>query len=389
MIQDIGNTQTAYGSGFNIPTAPPAENTVLSEETAVRLKDPFSNPTEYHHFRDDYSKILPWIKMPEYKIPLNPARAEREMLRRNYNIGGICVLLQFLCSQFALILLMWLIETIIKFLNPDVDVMNISDYMSQSSIMSGLNMIIFVTVNSLFAFLGLKWSKTRHPSLMKTRDFNFRYAIEYCVIALAIWVVAGNISTFVEEIFTKFGHSTILDGMQDEPVSGLGIAVETIYACIMAPVTEELFFRGMLLRVFSKANQRFAVFATAFFFGLAHGNLPQFSLAFLLGIFLAHMTLKHGSIIPSIIVHMFINSFVTAASYAPEGGFAEGAINLLLITSFFAGLVLLVIYRKNDRLPSTTPAQARRGLSIACTSPALVISTILIGGVMALLVFNN
>lgn len=369
----------------------PAQTTTteLSEETASKLKDPFDNPTEYHNFRDDYSKVLPWIKMPEYKIPLDPARAERRILRRYYNIGGLCVLLQFLFSQILMLLLMFLIEKIISVMNPNVDLKDISNYMNNSSIIVGLNMMIYVIANTLIAFLGLKWSKTRHPSMLKTRDYNFRYAVEYCVIALAIWLIAGNLASVVETVVSQFGHSTIPEGMNDEPASGLGMAVELIYACIMAPVTEEIFFRGMLLRVFSKANQRFAIFATAFFFGLAHGNLPQFALAFLLGSFLAHITLKHNSIIPSIIVHMFINTFATISSYVEEGSIGAGIVNLILIISLFAGIVLLFIYRKNDRLPSTTPAQARRGLSIAITAPAFDITALMITAVMVLLVFNN
>ena len=383
MFPDNGYTQAVQG--FPAQTEP----TELSADTAKKLKDPFDNPTEYHSFRDDYSKILPWIKMPEYKVPLDPARAEKKMLKRYYNIGGLCVILQFVLSQILIGVLMGGIEMIIMAMNPAVDKSDISDYMSQSSILSGLNMVIFVLANTVVAFLGLKWSKTRQPSLLKTKDFNFVYAMEYCIIALAIWMASGYLSMGIEEIVSRFGHSTILEGMGDEPVSGIGIAVESIYACIMAPVTEEIFFRGMLLRVFSKANQRFAVFATAFFFGLAHGNLPQFALAFLLGLFLGHITLKHGSIIPSIIVHMFINTFVTISSYAEEGSIISGVLNLILIASFFAGIVLLYVYRKNDRLPSTTPAQARRGLSIAVTAPAFDIAACTIGAVMILLVFAN
>ena len=389
MLREYGYTEAVQGYAQEGGYMPQSEPTELSADTIEKLKDPFGNPTEYHHFRDDYSKILPWIKMPEYKIPLDPARAERKMLKRYYNIGGLCVLFQFLFSQIAVLLIMWLLETVLKLMNPDVSVMTISDYMAQSSIMSGINMVIFVVVNTLVAFLGLKWSKTRQPSLLKTRDFNLRYALEYCVIGLAIWLAAAYVSSGIEEIVSKFGHSTILEGMNDEPVSWLGIAVELIYACIMAPVTEELFFRGMLLRVFSKANQRFAVFATAFFFGLAHGNLPQFALAFMLGIVLGHIALKHGSLIPSIIVHIFINTFATVSSYAEEGTALSGVLNLLLIAAFFAGIVLLAVFRKSDRLPSTTPLQARRGISIAITAPAFVVSAILMSGVMVLMVFNN
>ena len=92
--------------------------------------------------------------------------------------------------------------------------------------------------------------------------------------------------------------------------TGLGIAIMTIYSCLIAPITEELFFRGTLMKIFSKSNQRFGIVISAVFFGLAHGNLPQFMLAFLLGLFLGHIDMRHNSIVPSVVVHIFINSTV-------------------------------------------------------------------------------
>ena len=62
------------------------------EASVTDPQNPFDNPTEYHGYSDDYSKTLPWIKMPEYKIPLEPARVERKSIKRSYNIGGWCLL---------------------------------------------------------------------------------------------------------------------------------------------------------------------------------------------------------------------------------------------------------------------------------------------------------
>lgn len=387
MIQNNIYTRSPFGTI-------PAQNAAhaadpepeMTEEIAAKLKDPFGNPTEYHNFRDDYSKILPWIKMPDYKIPLDPARAERSMLKRQYSIGGLCMLLHFLTSQIFIIVVMKIIELMIGLVSGVDNAASINDYMTQSSILSGLNMITFVLANAIFAMVGIKWSKTTRPSLFVTKNFNARYAVEYCIIGLALWTVAALLSSEAKEIFDKLGHSIIPSGMEEEAVTGLGVAVDMIYGCIMAPVTEELFFRGMLLRVFSKANQRFAVFATALFFGLTHGNIPQFILTFLLGIFLAHITLKHESIIPAIIVHMFVNTFVTVSSFLPESGIVAGLLNIMLVASLFVGFVLLVIYRRNDRIPSTTPAQARRGIVVAKTCAAFVAPAILMMFFMVLII---
>lgn len=387
MIQNNIYTNTPFGTipgDDAVPVARPEPE--LTEETAERLKDPFSNPTEYHEFRDDYSKILPWIKMSDYKIPLDPARAERSMLKRMYSIGGICMLLHFLSSQVCIEIILWIIKKLISVVSGTSDISAINDYISQSSIFSALNLITFVLANTIFAMLGLKWSKTVRPSLFVTKHFNIRYAVEYCIIGLGLWTVAALLVSGAETVFDKLGYRITPDVLNDETVTGLGIAVDIIYGCIMAPVTEELFFRGMLLRVFSKANQRFAVFSTAMFFGLLHGNIPQFILTFMLGIFLAHITMKHGSIIPAIIVHMFLNSFVTLMSFLPEVSIISGIINIILVASLLVGFVLLVMYRRTDRIPSTTPAQARRGIVLAKTCAGFVAPVILMIASMVLVI---
>ena len=177
----------------------------------------------------------------------------------------------------------------------------------------------------------------------------------------------------------EFGYASNPVDTSDYAKTGIGFAVLTIYTCIIAPITEELFFRGMLLRVLGKANQRFAVFATAFFFGLAHGNVPQFILAFTIGIFLGHITLKHGSIIPSVIVHIFLNSFSTILEEVSDTDdmFFLFAIEMIMIAGAVFGLIMLISFMVNNRLPSTTPKQSRRGFSVAAGSIPFIASVML------------
>ena len=131
-----------------------------------------------------------------------------------------------------------------------------------------------------------------------------------------------------------------------------------------------MLFRGMLLKVFSRANQRFGIFATAIFFGIAHGNLPQFILAFTLGIFLAHITLKHNSIVPAIVVHIFVNTFSTVFGLVSDINNTISFISLvILFTLTLVGFIMLIVFRSDgNRLPAPTPQQHRRGRFVAISS---------------------
>lgn len=345
-------------------------NRQIETDRKSRLPDkmnPFDNPTDYPEFSGDYSDIMPELDAPECSIPLEPQDAERRKIKRFYAIGGWTVLGHFLLSNILIRVCMILMETILKSRNHGISIDIIDSYIDSSSIFAALNMLAFMISNIVFAFMGLKMAGIPKNQLVRTRNFSFGKSLNYCLIAGFIWTVSIFVSYGIDDIFVHYGHSTNVMDMNGVAVTGTGMAVMTVYKCIIAPVTEELFFRGMLLKVFSRTNQRFAVFATAFFFGLSHHNIPQFVLAFLLGTFLAHITLKHNSIIPAVIVHIFINTMSTAVSYIEQyAGFIFTS--CIIIVMAVMGFFLLCIFRERNKIPSTTPPQVKRGSCIAFSS---------------------
>lgn len=337
---------------------------------AIDKYDPFDNPTDYKGFGGDYTKIEPNITVPDYVLPLEPDYTERRNLRRHYSIGGWCMLFQFAASFLLITALSGVIMGILAMMNTGVSTSAIQRYMNGSSISAGMNMLVYLICNVTFAFVGLKWSGIKASQLIRTRDFGIASAAQYCFAALFIWTISAFLGNSINEILKEFGYSSLPVDTSSFAKTGIGFAVLTIYSCIIAPVTEELFFRGMLLRVFSKANQRFAVIATAFFFGLSHGNIPQFLLAFSVGILLGHITLKHGSIIPAIIVHIFINTYSALVDELckTEDLMLLFMMEMMLISCAVFGLIMLITFIINNRLPSTMPKQARRGLNVAVGS---------------------
>ena len=79
-----------------------------------------------------------------------------------------------------------------------------------------------------------------------------------------------------------------------------------LYASILAPIAEEVLFRGCILRTLRPFGKKFAVFGSAFLFGLFHGNLLQTPYAFLIGLVLGYVTVEY-SIGWSVVLHMFNN----------------------------------------------------------------------------------
>ena len=330
--------------------------------------DPFDNPTEYKGFSGDYSKILPRITEPAYEIPLEPDYAERKALRKYYSSGSWCIIIHFIsCTAVGTLVMRGLMQMLMSH-NPAADPSAILTYLRSSSMAASANMLIYLVFNVLIAMIGMKLSGIKYTSLVRTKDFGIGRAFQYCLIAVFLWSVSFYAIMGLNDVFGKYDIDILIDS-SGVATSTLGAVILKIYTCIVAPVTEELLFRGMLLRTFSKANQRFAIYATAFFFGISHGNLPQFLSATLIGIFLAHITLKHGSIIPAIIVHIFSNTFVSIISlFGNLSKEAAVIAYLILILLILVGLVMLLVFRGTDGFPTTTPKQAKRGFYVAIGS---------------------
>lgn len=365
-----------------------------SERERIRLltadpADPFDNPTEYREYGTCYANIREETGAPGFKPTLDPPYYERQKIKRYYMLAGLMLLLHFLFSNFAAQALMSLLTKAVASMNPDASQAAVSSYIRASSMIAGLNMIVYIVGNVGIALIGLHFLPKKLPDLLKTHDYSFKDTIQHALIALLLFFSSVYLSNLTEYIFSKLGYTTDTMNTSGIAVTRLGTFIMIVYTCIIAPITEELFFRGMLLRAFSVVNQRFGIFATALFFGLSHKNLPQFIMAFIVGIFLAHITMRHDSIIPAVIVHIFINSTSELLSHFDTSG-TNGLIMTFVIDIFIIiGILAFIVFRGKNKLPLATPAQSRRGLPIAATTILCMLAFIAELAYMILLILSK
>lgn len=136
-----------------------------------------------------------------------------------------------------------------------------------------------------------------------------------------------------------------------EAVSGDSDTISMfLYASILAPISEELLFRGYILRTLRPYGKKFAVFGSAFLFGLFHGNLLQTPYAFLMGLLLGWVAVEYSALW-SIALHMFNNlvlaDLLTRLTSQLPVEFAN-MIQLILLGSCLAisGVILFVKRRE-------------------------------------------
>ena len=112
------------------------------------------------------------------------------------------------------------------------------------------------------------------------------------------WLIAVSpLSAWEEELFASLGAHTL---------------ASVLLVCVLAPMTEELLFRGVVLRGFLARYPRWpAIAVSALLFGASHLNVYQFAVGLLMGLLLGWLYAGTRSLIPSIALHAAYNTCVT------------------------------------------------------------------------------
>ncbi len=80
-----------------------------------------------------------------------------------------------------------------------------------------------------------------------------------------------------------------------------------LLVCVIAPIIEEVFFRGLVIKKMLVHGKVAALVLSAAVFGLVHGTLSQIPYALALGFVLGYVYIKYGNIYLNIGLHMVMN----------------------------------------------------------------------------------
>ncbi|MDU4882557.1 CPBP family intramembrane glutamic endopeptidase [uncultured Clostridium sp.] len=125
-----------------------------------------------------------------------------------------------------------------------------------------------------------------------------------------------------------------------EYFESLPIVILLIETCIIAPIFEEVLYRGILLKgLINKYDSKIAIVYSALIFGIAHLNIPQGINAFLLGLILGTVFYYTRSIYLCMIMH-FVNNLLVNFVYYPN---SEIWTNILFIVVPIIGVILMIL----------------------------------------------
>ncbi len=148
-------------------------------------------------------------------------------------------------------------------------------------------------------------------------QWGFNFIPRSALDALKGWLMVMPFVLLVSWLTTLFfgdpGGSNPLLEMVLSSRNFLALAVLFITTVLVAPVFEEFIFRGVLLPVLDKEQNRvFAVILSALVFALAHLSVGETPPLFVLGIGLALLRLSTGRLLPCVIMHSLWNGITFA-----------------------------------------------------------------------------
>jgi membrane protease YdiL (CAAX protease family) len=120
-------------------------------------------------------------------------------------------------------------------------------------------------------------------------------------------VVAGLVVSAALEPILHAGEEQGLEPERWEPSKAAPFAINALVIVTVVPFAEELFFRGLGVRVFQYLGSTIAILATAVVFGLAHGIPEALPALGFFGLCLAWLRVRTDSVWPSVIAHSLYN----------------------------------------------------------------------------------
>lgn len=193
-----------------------------------------------------------------------------------------------------------------------------------------------------------------NKSILKHRLFAEKSTI-IAILLYAIGICYG--ANFILVLAEYVLPASVVEGYQNSMgEAGFGQAlIPTITALLIAPIGEELLFRGIILTYAGKVQGaqigkrricNVANLLQAGLFGVFHGNIIQGVYAFGIGLVLGNITMRFQSVVPAIIMHMLINglsmfTWEKLMSYLPQ--------NVYIYTiSAILSLIFVLVGRKME-----------------------------------------
>ena len=135
-------------------------------------------------------------------------------------------------------------------------------------------------------------------------------------LSMGIIIISDELDRIIQAFLPAPDYILDLNGLL-RPDTFIGFILLFIAVSIIAPLGEELIFRGFFQQVLEKhwKDVTRAILVTALFFAMIHMNPYWFLQIYILGVILGFLAWKTKSVIPSLILHSMNNTMAMFFSF--------------------------------------------------------------------------
>jgi CAAX protease family protein len=134
------------------------------------------------------------------------------------------------------------------------------------------------------------------------------------VVAVILAFAAIYAASFLVNLYSNPGREQGLTPDKWEPNHAAAFAVNFVMFAVVAPVVEELTFRGLGYSLLAPLGQVWAILVVGLTFGLAHGLVEGLPVLVVFGAALAWVRSRADSVYPGMVMHALFNSIALIAS---------------------------------------------------------------------------
>lgn len=269
--------------------------------------------------------------MKEFSLPRRIWRAIYPALLYLLIANGISVIIMFV---YAVVY----ITSADSILNVDMAVQASATFLLENALT--ISLAGYIATLAVFIPVWLK-TRVRYP---RWNGGKFSVPAALCSAGTAI-----GINMLLSIIITVSGVTELFDSYDGviDLVTGGSLTLQIIAVGLVAPLAEELCFRGVTLSRMSGAKLWVAITVQAVLFGIFHLNILQGVYAALLGVFLGFLTVRFRSVIYAVIAHMAFNLYtVLLGAVTSEAALAAAGIAIIFVT--IASVIGLIKCKKPE-----------------------------------------
>ena len=176
---------------------------------------------------------------------------------------------------------------------------------------NGIALTLFVAVqDAIIVGAAMLFSLVRYRVNGESLGLRSFSTVLGCAMSAGLLIASYFVRLLYGVVAVAFGYRPSLQEVVTQlDTQGMGFVASFIAVAIIAPFAEELVFRGF---IYGGLRSRFGVvvatMSSTLFFTALHFSIAQFIPLFVLGLFLAWLYEKTGSLYPGIILHATNNA---------------------------------------------------------------------------------